>query len=104
MFCNPDLQGWTLSTREVANMWFSFTDANCLHLNLLIFQDESKSNRKSHKSKKHKEKDGVAGKKDMAKKKHRDAGELDSSSDVDKLEEFLGTNDAEVSNSTYEVF
>ncbi|CAL1285573.1 unnamed protein product [Larinioides sclopetarius] len=68
-------------------------------------KDESRSHRKSHKHKKHKEKDDVTNKKETAqKKKHREVGELDSSSDVDKLEEFLGTNESGLPSQQYEVF
>ncbi|KAG8190585.1 hypothetical protein JTE90_014061 [Oedothorax gibbosus] len=69
-------------------------------------KDESRSHRKSHKHKKHKEKEAAApSKKEAApKKKHQAVGDLDSSSDVDKLEEFLGTNDQAIPSQQYEVF
>lgn len=69
-------------------------------------KDESRSHRKSHKHKKHKEENNIT-KKDSAKlkKKQQGAGELDSSSDVDRLEEFLGTADSTGTVSQkYEVF
>ncbi|XP_035229981.1 rab-like protein 6 [Stegodyphus dumicola] len=69
-------------------------------------KEESRSHRKSHKHKKHKEKDATGPKKDIPKIKSKEAGELDSSSDVDRLEEFLGNNDTTSGsiNHQYEVF
>lgn len=73
---------------------------------LFIFQEENRSHRKSHKHKKHKE-ESTNSKKETAKskKKNQGGGELDSSSDVDRLEEFLGTGEtAGTVNQQYEVF
>ncbi|XP_054712827.1 rab-like protein 6 [Uloborus diversus] len=69
-------------------------------------KEESRSHRKSHKHKKLKEKTGDSSKKDSAKvRKKKEAGDLDSSSDVDRLEEFLGKSDANSSlGQQYEVF
>uniref|UniRef100_A0A2L2Y1T9 Rab-like protein 1 n=1 Tax=Parasteatoda tepidariorum TaxID=114398 RepID=A0A2L2Y1T9_PARTP len=67
-------------------------------------KDETKSHRKSHKHKKHKEKENTSQTEAVKKKKQKEVGDLDSSSDVDRLEEFLGNGDSEVSKPQYEVF
>lgn len=73
---------------------------------MILFQDESKSHRKSHKHKKYKDENNSTKKESTKhKKKNQGAGELDSSSDVDRLEEFLGTtNSTGTANHQYEVF
>lgn len=66
-------------------------------------KEETKSHRKSHKHKKHKEKEAVDNKEKSSKKKKNqsEGGELDSSSDMDRLEEFLGSGDSFTERKSY---